>query len=295
MSHGRHGRRHAVQHGQHGRSNDSTIFNKGIPSIIGISLLASSSMPLLSYVNRSMYLDKGAATSAIRRNQGSIVSRGAIRDDLTLSVSVPLNGDNEVKNSYVENIIIPYSPAPWERVEKNMEAQVKQDEVRVKTALTNNDYDFTTGYNPSLTRDMAEDLNKQYDQSSSHDGYAPGHDSGDHGSTYEFSQCTWWVYLRRVQLGLPVGSYMGDGHMWADSARSLGYWVDRSPHIGDVMVFQRGQLGASSKYGHVAIVEDVVTVDGDKYVVTSEEGASFNGVPFSRVIGQVNDYEYIHF
>ena len=157
------------------------------------------------------------------------------------------------------------------------------------------DTDFMTGYKPVLTASTVKELNKAYDHDSAHDGYEPGHWSGDSGVSYSFSQCTWWAYTRRKQLGLPIGSHMGDGHAWAGTARSLGYWVDRTPHVGDVMVFERGQLGASSTYGHVAIVEDVLTVDGRQYVVTSETGASYNGVPFSRVITDVSNFEYIHF
>jgi surface antigen len=85
---------------------------------------------------------------------------------------------------------------------------------------------------------------------------------------------------------------MGDGAMWADTARSLGYWVDNNPHIGDVMVFQRGQEGASSTYGHVAIVEKVNT---DGSVTTSESGASLNGGTISRTFTNVHDFQYIHF
>lgn len=48
--------------------------------------------------------------------------------------------------------------------------------------------------------------------------FNPNHATGDVGNAYEFSQCTWWVYVRRHQLGLPAGSHMGNGCQWADSA-----------------------------------------------------------------------------
>lgn len=42
-------------------------------------------------------------------------------------------------------------------------------------------------------------------------GFDPNHVTGDVGNAYAFSQCTWWAYVRRHQLGLPVGSHMGNG------------------------------------------------------------------------------------
>ena len=126
-------------------------------------------------------------------------------------------------------------------------------------------------------------------------GFDPDHATGDtDGNAYPFSECTWWAYVRRHELGLPAGSYMGNGNQWADSARRLGYWVDRTPRQGDVMVFQSGQAGSSLIYGHVAIVEQV---NEDGSIVTSECGAAYNGQPFSRTFPaeEVGDYQYIHY
>ncbi|MBT1172550.1 CHAP domain-containing protein [Bifidobacterium sp. MA2] len=124
-------------------------------------------------------------------------------------------------------------------------------------------------------------------------GFDPNHATGDIGNAYEFSQCTWWVYVRRHQLGLPVGSHMGNGAQWADSARALGYWVDNTPrHVGDIMVFRTGQEGASSVYGHVAIVE---SINPDGSITTSECGASLQGKTMSRTFTNVSDFQYIHY
>lgn len=126
-------------------------------------------------------------------------------------------------------------------------------------------------------------------------GFNPNHDSGDKGNTYEFSQCTWWVYVRRHQLGLPVGSHMGDGRMWANSARALGYWVDRNArHPGDIMVFAPGQAGSDRYYGHVAIVEKV---NSDGSIETSESGAKLHGGTFSRKFeaSEISKYQFIHY
>ena len=124
-------------------------------------------------------------------------------------------------------------------------------------------------------------------------GFNPNHDTGDSGNAYEFSQCTWWVYVRRHQLGLPVGSYMGNGSQWASSARSLGYWVDTTPrHVGDIMVFRAGQEGSDSTYGHVAIVEKI---NADGSITTSECGSVMQGKTYSKTYHNVSDFEYIHY
>lgn len=125
-------------------------------------------------------------------------------------------------------------------------------------------------------------------------GFNPNHPTQDTGSTYSYSQCTWWAYTRRHQLNLPVGSHYGNGHQWADTARQLGYWVDNTPRIGDIMVFQRGQDGASPIYGHVAIVEQV---NPDGSIDTSECGASRHGTPFTRHFDATNasQHQFIHY
>lgn len=126
-------------------------------------------------------------------------------------------------------------------------------------------------------------------------GFNPNHATGDTGNAYAFSQCTWWVYIRRHQLGLPVGSHMGNGNQWANSARALGYWVDNTPrHVGDVMVFAAGQADSDAAYGHVAIVEKI---NADGSIVTSEMGASYNGQTFSRTFpaSETSAFQFIHY
>jgi surface antigen len=126
-------------------------------------------------------------------------------------------------------------------------------------------------------------------------GFDPNHATGDTGNSYSFSQCTWWVYIRRHQLGLPVGTHMGNGNMWANSARALGYWVDhQARHVGDIMVFAAGQDGASPVYGHVAIIEKI---NPDGSVETSECGAALQGKTTSRTFSaqQVAQHQIIHY
>ena len=108
----------------------------------------------------------------------------------------------------------------------------------------------------------------------------PGFRSGDSGNAYPWGQCTWWAYVRRHQLGLPVGSYFGNGAQWANSARSYGYRVDQSPSVGAVIVFAPGQDGADPVYGHVAIVEAVY---GNRILI-SESNARGLGVISNRTL-----------
>lgn len=126
------------------------------------------------------------------------------------------------------------------------------------------------------------------------DGFNPDHATGDSGNAYAFSQCTWWAYVRRHQLGLPAGSHMGNGADWANTARKLGYWVDNSPRVGDVICFGRGQYDSDLTYGHVGIVENV---GQDGSITTSECGAAYNGKPFSRTFTaeQAKQLQFIHY
>lgn len=126
-------------------------------------------------------------------------------------------------------------------------------------------------------------------------GFDPNHASGDVGNAYAFSECTWWVYVRRHQLGLPVGSHMGNGNMWGNSARALGYWVDnQARHVGDIMVFAAGQDGTDATYGHVAVIEKI---NPDGSVQTSESGSVMNGATYSHTYSAVSvaQHDIIHY
>ncbi len=123
--------------------------------------------------------------------------------------------------------------------------------------------------------------------------FNPNHDTGDSGNSYGVGQCTWWAYLRRQQLGLPVGSHFGNANMWASSARALGYWVDNTPrHVGDIVVFASGQEGASYAYGHVAIVEKI---NDDGSITISECNVAGSKNTSTRTLSKVSNFQYIHY
>ncbi|WP_445343305.1 CHAP domain-containing protein [Bifidobacterium sp. ESL0819] len=129
-------------------------------------------------------------------------------------------------------------------------------------------------------------------------GFCYGHNTGNSvgSSAYPARQCTLWAYIRRSQLALPVGSYMGNGADWASTARSLGYLVNNTPHVGAAMVFARGQRvtnwNADWSYGHVAVVE---RVNADGSVLISEGGTGFASFPTYETVYGARNYQYIHY
>lgn len=125
-------------------------------------------------------------------------------------------------------------------------------------------------------------------------GFNPNHATGDNGNAYPYGQCTWWAYKRRAELGMPVGSNLGNGSQWAASAQSLGYWVDQTPRQGDVAVYGAGQQGADAVYGHVAVVE---AVNNDGSIVISESNVNGQIGPFQRTVSADNakELQYIHY
>lgn len=127
-------------------------------------------------------------------------------------------------------------------------------------------------------------------------GHNTGNIPGVGGGAYPALNCTLWAYIRRSQLNLPVGSYMGNGAQWAATGRSLGYLVNNTPHVGAVMVFAQGQKvtnwNADWQYGHVAVVE---RVNSDGSVLVSEGGTGFPTFPYSEIIYNAWSYQYVHY
>ena len=125
--------------------------------------------------------------------------------------------------------------------------------------------------------------------SASSGGYYAGYRSGSVGNRYAFGNCTWYAYERRAAMGMPVGSFWGNGGSWAYSASASGYRVDNVPSYGAVLV-------ESGSPGHVAVVESVAA---DGTVVVSEMNNSAYGgfnIINNRTIsaGQASLYRYIH-
>lgn len=159
----------------------------------------------------------------------------------------------------------------------------------VNSAYDVNNMSRSEANNPKVASMMDEDQGKLPE------GFDPNHATGDSGNAYPYGQCTWWAYERRVQLGLPVGSHLGNGNMWAESAKALGYWVDNTArHVGDVISFSAGQEGADGYYGHVAVVEKI---NPDGSIEISESNVKGLGVISNRTFSaeKAATFTYIHY
>ena len=77
-------------------------------------------------------------------------------------------------------------------------------------------------------------------------------------NNYAYLQCTWYVYNRRKELGLPVEKTFGDGAEWAGNAEKSGYETSKEPKVGAMASWPRNnQDFGDTTYGHVAFVEEV--------------------------------------
>jgi surface antigen len=69
---------------------------------------------------------------------------------------------------------------------------------------------------------------------------------------WPWGQCTWYVALRRVEMGEPV-TWGGDAWQWLANAAAQGKPETSIPAPGEIVVYLRGG-SYDSRYGHVALV-----------------------------------------
>ena len=273
---------------------------KGMKPNRTAQLMVSFIAPVLLFAIMIGYSNSATSTPArsLSYTDGTAfqtVSRSSYRSHLdgTFSLSDKASSSPVVAGSWSlnENDHVPYSKSLAEKARDLMAEQTARD---IQSLENKGEGTVIVDSDLTLTAGVVAQLNKQY---SGHEptGWDPNHPTGDNGNVYEYSQCTWWAYKRRHELGLPAGSHMGDGRMWTSTGKILGYWVDHTPHIGDAISFPAGVLGSSSQYGHVAIVENVFQYNGKTYIKTSESGSSYNGHRFSRIIGDPERFEYVHY
>ncbi|MDW4404266.1 CHAP domain-containing protein [Staphylococcus saprophyticus] len=92
-----------------------------------------------------------------------------------------------------------------------------------------------------------------------HDGKLPKY-SGKRfePNTYLYQQCTWYVYNRRKELGLPVELTFYNGADWPEKAKAEGFKTGKEPKVGAMVSWPyNSEDFGSTEYGHVAFVEEV--------------------------------------
>ena len=136
--------------------------------------------------------------------------------------------------------------------------------------------DFDKKEMPSLDKynhtihsdDQSQSSFKPFEESQGSAGYPQG-------------QCTWYVDQRMKQFNEYIHSNMGDAHNWNNRAEKEGYHVSSTPKKHTAVVFEAGQLGADTQYGHVAFVEKV---NSDGSIIISESNVKGLGVISYRTI-----------
>ena len=234
-----------------------------------LAALVGTAAAAMAFANpdERMTLASDASTTTTQMQR---VSAAASRSDVRSS----LDADTDTADTSATATQQTFNEGVWSLGDANANLDVSQ-------------MSRSSASNPNVAKLMDED------NDALPSGFNPNHTTGDSGNAYESGQCTWWAYMRRQQLGLPVGSHFGNANMWASSARSLGYWVDNTPrHVGDIVVFASGQEGASSTYGHVAVVEKI---NEDGTITISECNVSGKSGTSTRTLSKVSRFEYIHY
>ncbi|OGL30823.1 hypothetical protein A3F37_00025 [Candidatus Saccharibacteria bacterium RIFCSPHIGHO2_12_FULL_41_12] len=110
---------------------------------------------------------------------------------------------------------------------------------------------------------------------------------GAGGNGYAFGYCTYWVALRRAQVGMPIPSNLGNASSWKALAARAGFGTGDVPRQNAVIWFPVG--GA----GHVGFVESV-NPDGSANI-SEMNRAGWNRVSHQTIpASEVGKYGYIY-
>ncbi len=89
-------------------------------------------------------------------------------------------------------------------------------------------------------------------------GFAWGSAAVYSNNGYDYGYCTYWVALRRAQIGQPVPSNLGDAVTWKILAPQAGLGVGHQPQVGAVWwVDPTTMSGYWRAFGHVGFVEKI--------------------------------------
>ncbi len=104
---------------------------------------------------------------------------------------------------------------------------------------------------------------------------------------YDFGYCTYWVALRRAQVGEPLPDNLGNASSWAYLARAFGIPVGNTPQQYAAVVL------STAGEGHVGFVESV-NADGSANIsemnVIGWDKIDYKTIPATAV----GDYNYIY-
>jgi len=108
-------------------------------------------------------------------------------------------------------------------------------------------------------------------QTDGFDPYSGGNITITNGSGslhWPVGQCTYWANYRYHALTGFWVAWTGNADQWVTGAKAAGWTVSQAPHLPSIIVLMPGVQGASS-YGHVAVVENLVTAATPPSVHTS--------------------------
>ncbi|QHW38188.1 LysM peptidoglycan-binding domain-containing protein [Staphylococcus ursi] len=109
-----------------------------------------------------------------------------------------------------------------------------------------------------------------------------------HQNLYDWGQCTWYVFNKRKEIGLPISTYWWNANAWDDNAARDGYLIDHRPTVGSIL---QSDLGY---YGHVSYVE---RINPNGSILVSEMNfTAAPGILTYRTVPAhlVSSFKYIH-
>ncbi len=107
---------------------------------------------------------------------------------------------------------------------------------------------------------------------------------------YAYGNCTYWVSLKRMQIGEPIPNTWGNAITWAERAAKDGYVVNHIPTVGSIMQ----DPNALGGLGHVAFVESINPVTGS-WTISEMNRIGFDEVDLRTLsAAQALKYNFIH-
>ncbi|UXS36763.1 LysM peptidoglycan-binding domain-containing protein [Staphylococcus delphini] len=110
----------------------------------------------------------------------------------------------------------------------------------------------------------------------------------NHQNLYYWGQCTWYVFNKRKEMGMPISTYWWNANAWDDNAARDGYLINHQPAVGAIL---QSDLGY---YGHVSYVE---RINPDGSILVSEMNfTAAPGILTYRTVAasRVSSFKYIH-